>query len=76
MPEIEGEREIILLALGNQINLYAYLLENDPNLQGEDRKMAETILNSTMMVESKYRSEFVDEMNVPLKRPNWDELKG
>lgn len=73
--EIMGEREIILLALSNQINLYAFSLENDPNLQGEDRKMAETILDYTMVIESKYRKEYIDNIDVPLKRPSWDELK-
>lgn len=76
MNGLIGDREVIILALGNQINIYSYILENDPNLTQEDREMALTILNSTVEVEQKYREEFQKTEDVPLKRPNWDGLKG
>lgn len=76
MGGLIGDREVIILALGNQINLYSYIIENDPELTGEDRELALAILNSTIAVEQKYREEFKEAEDVPLKRPNWNELKG
>lgn len=53
---MEGEKEIIYLAICNQIQIYSLLLEQE-DLGEEDRGMANYIIQISTQVEEKLREE-------------------
>lgn len=64
-----GDREIIYLALCNQINLYYELLE-DPELSEQDRGMATYILNHTLKLEEAFRDKILNNEDENIELPN------
>lgn len=71
------EREIIYLALINQIEHYKEVLDDTSNpLKEEERTLAEYIFMRTLEIEEKYYAEFTKEdqekLNSTIKRPKWD----
>lgn len=71
------EREIIYLALINQIEHYKEVLDDTSNpLKEDERILAKYIFMRTLEIEEKYYAEFTKEdqekLNSTIKRPKWD----
>lgn len=66
--EKELNKEIIYLAICNQIQIYNLLLESE-EMDPENRGMAEYILQESVKIEEDMREELTKEK--PIKRPNW-----
>ena len=66
---MEENREIIYLAICNQIQLYHIALE-EGDLDEENRGMMEYILSESLKIEESLRLELQKEC--PIKRPNWN----
>ena len=65
---MEENREIIYLAICNQIQLYHIALEEE-DLDEENRGMMEYILSESLKIEESLRLELQKEG--PIKRPSW-----
>lgn len=65
---MEENREIIYLAICNQIQLYHIALEEE-DLDEENRGMMEYILSESLKIEESLRLELQKEC--PIKRPSW-----
>ena len=68
---MDTQREIIYLAICNQIQIYSALLEKE-DMDPENRGMAEYILNQSLEIEEKLRQE-IENTNT-IQRPKWNEL--
>ena len=68
---MDGEKEIIYLAICNQIQIYSLLLEQE-DLGEEDRGMANYIIQISTQVEEKLREELKDK---PISRPPWSKIE-
>ena len=68
MAEAEN-REIIYLAICNQIQMYHLLLENDSNIDKDNKSMMEYILEESLIIEENMRKEL--QKDSPIKRPSW-----
>lgn len=68
---MEGEKEIIYLAICNQIQIYSLLLEQE-DLGEEDRGMANYIIQISNQLEEKLRLELGDK---PISRPPWSKTE-
>lgn len=69
---MEGEKEIIYLAICNQIQIYSLLLEQE-DLGEEDRGMANYIIQISTQVEEKLREEL--QKDKPISRPSWSKIE-
>lgn len=65
---MELNKEILYLAICNQIQIYNLLLEEE-EMDAENRGMAEYILQESIKIEEKLREDLTKEK--PIKRPNW-----
>lgn len=65
---MELNKEILYLAICNQIQIYNLLLEEE-EIDEENRGMAEYILQESIKIEEKLREDLTKEK--PIKRPNW-----
>lgn len=65
---MKENREIIYLAICNQIQLYHIALE-EGDLDEENRGMMEYILSESLKIEENMRVEL--QKDNPIKRPNW-----
>lgn len=68
------EKEIIYLALINQLEHYKEVLEDTSKypLEGEDRSLIEYVFMRTLEIEEKYYNELAKEADSPIQRPKWD----
>lgn len=69
---MEGEKEIIYLAICNQIQIYSLLLEQE-DLGEENRGMANYIIQISTQVEEKLREEL--QKDKPISRPPWSKIE-
>lgn len=69
---MDGEKEIIYLAICNQIQIYSLLLEQE-DLGEEDRGMANYIIQISTQVEEKLREEL--QKDKPISRPLWSKIE-
>lgn len=69
---MDTEREIIYLAICNQIQIYSGLLEQE-EMDPENKGMAEYILNKSLEIEEKLREE-INQETTTIKRPKWNSL--
>lgn len=69
---MDGEKEIIYLAICNQIQIYSLLLEQE-DLGEEDRGMANYIIQISTQVEEKLREEL--QKDKPISRPSWSKIE-
>lgn len=60
-------RDIIYLAICNQIQIYNYILENQ-EMDEENTQMAKYILEKSLKLEDKLRKDFEGR---PIERPKW-----
>lgn len=60
-------RDIIYLAICNQIQIYNYILENQ-EMDEENTQMAKYILEKSLELEDKLRKDFEGK---PIERPKW-----
>ena len=67
---MEGEKEIIYLAICNQIQIYSLLLEQED--LGEEG-MANYIIQISTQVEEKLREEL--QKDKPISRPPWSKIE-
>lgn len=65
-------RDIIYLAICNQILSYDELLRDD-TLSEEDRDMANYIIEKSIEVRDKLEKEIMGEDDKPISRPRWEE---
>ena len=71
---IMEDKEIIYLALCNQVQSYQLLLEDSENLSEENRGMAEYIISRSLEMIDKLALELGVEGANAIKRPRWDNL--
>lgn len=64
------DKEIIYLAICNLLTLYSNLLETG-ELQGEDKNLAEHIMQRASVIESKLREELDPDKPHQISRPQW-----
>ena len=69
---MEGEKEIIYLAICNQIQIYSLLLEQE-DLGEEDRGMANYIIQISTQVEERLREEL--QKDKLISRPPWSKIE-
>lgn len=69
---MDGEKEIIYLAICNQIQIYSLLLEQE-DLGEEDRGMANYIIQISTQVEEKLREELQKDKSI--SRPPWSKIE-
>lgn len=69
----KDEREIIYLALMNQLNLYQNTLEDSLNpLKEEEKELAEYIFRRTLEIATRYEQELRESyQESTISRPNW-----
>lgn len=69
----KDEREIIYLALINQLNLYQNTLEDSLNpLKEEEKELAEYIFRRTLEIATRYEQELRESyQESTISRPNW-----
>lgn len=69
----KDEREIIYLALMNQLNLYQNTLEDSLNpLKEEEKELAEYIFKRTLEIATRYEQELRESYREStISRPNW-----
>lgn len=69
----KDEREIIYLALMNQLNLYQNTLEDSLNpLKEEEKELAEYIFKRTLEIATRYEQELRESyQESTISRPNW-----
>lgn len=69
----KDEREIIYLALINQLNLYQNTLEDSLNpLKEEEKELAEYIFKRTLEIATRYEQELRESYREStISRPNW-----
>ena len=65
-------RDIIYLAICNQILSYDELLRDD-TLSEEDKDMANYIIEKSIEVRDKLEKEIMGEDDKPISRPRWEE---
>lgn len=71
--QYKDEKEIIYLALINQIENYKQVLEDTSNpLKEDERTLAEYIFMRTLEIEEKYYEELYKGKNETIQRPSWD----
>lgn len=70
---MEDDKEIIYLALCNQIQSYQLFLEDSNNLSEEELGMANYIISRSLEIADKLASELNDEDKI-IERPKWDLL--
>lgn len=70
---MENDDEIIYLALGNQIQSYLLLLEEEKDIPEEERKMIEYIISRSEYLLDKYAQKIGTDTSI--SRPKWDQLK-
>lgn len=64
------DKEIIYLAICNLLTLYSNLLETG-ELQGEDRELAEHIMQRAKSIEEKLREDLDPDKPHIIPRPEW-----
>lgn len=69
---MQEDDEIIYLALGNQLQSYQMLLEEEKDISEENRMMAEYIISRTLILIEKYAQKIGNDTNI--QRPQWDNL--
>ena len=69
----KDEREIIYLALINQLNLYQNTLEDSLNpLKEDEKELAEYIFKRTLEIATRYEQELRESyQESTISRPNW-----
>ena len=67
--EEKENREIIYLAICNQIQLYYLALEEIPDMDKENKKMIEYILSESEKIADNMSIEL--QKDQPIKRPKW-----
>ena len=69
----KDEREIIYLALMNQLNLYQNTLEDSLNpLKEDEKELAEYIFKRTLEIATRYEQELRESyQESTISRPNW-----
>lgn len=70
---MEDDKEIIYLALCNQIQAYQLFLEDSNNLSEEELGMANYIISRSLEIADKLALELNDEDKI-IERPKWDLL--
>lgn len=69
--ELEDEREIIYIALSNQVNLYSELLEAK-DISEDDKNLSQYIIDRSLQLLDKYEKEITDKPNI-IPRPLWNQ---